>query len=115
MPFSAPLPVPTMMAVGVARPSAQGQAMMSTATKLSKANVREGSGPAKNQIMKDAIPYLIEQCFIIQLPSQYEYEFWQPWVKNYHGEVYVGYQRINDFCRYVWLDLDLKEDMTGTR
>ena len=33
MPFSAPLPVPTMMAVGVARPSAQGQAMTSTATK----------------------------------------------------------------------------------
>ena len=32
MPFSAPLPVPTMMAVGVARPSAQGQAMTSTAT-----------------------------------------------------------------------------------
>ena len=32
MPFSAPLPVPTMMAVGVARPSAHGQAMTSTAT-----------------------------------------------------------------------------------
>ena len=34
MPFSAPLPVPTMMAVGVARPSAQGQAMTSTAVKM---------------------------------------------------------------------------------
>ena len=31
MPSSAPLPVPTMMAVGVARPSAQGQEMTSTA------------------------------------------------------------------------------------
>ncbi len=29
MPFSAPLPVPTMMAVGVARPMAHGQAMTS--------------------------------------------------------------------------------------
>ncbi len=36
-PFSAPLPVPTMMAVGVARPRAQGHAMTSTATKLSSA------------------------------------------------------------------------------
>ena len=32
MPSCAPRPVPTMSAVGVARPSAQGQAMMSTAT-----------------------------------------------------------------------------------
>ena len=31
MPFSAPLPVPTMMAVGVASPSAQGQEITSTA------------------------------------------------------------------------------------
>ena len=31
MPSSAPLPVPTMMAVGVARPSAQGQEITSTA------------------------------------------------------------------------------------
>ena len=36
-PFSAPLPVPTMIAVGVASPSAQGHAMTSTATKLSSA------------------------------------------------------------------------------
>ena len=32
MPFSAPLPVPTMIAVGVARPRAHGQAMISTVT-----------------------------------------------------------------------------------
>ncbi len=32
MPYSAPFPVPTMMATGVARPRAQGQEMTSTAT-----------------------------------------------------------------------------------
>ena len=32
MPSCAPRPVPTMIAVGVARPSAHGQAMISTAT-----------------------------------------------------------------------------------
>ena len=37
MPFSAPLPVPTMIAVGVARPRAQGQAMMSTETNATSA------------------------------------------------------------------------------
>ena len=37
MPCSAPWPVPTMIAVGVARPRAQGQAMISTATAFSVA------------------------------------------------------------------------------
>ena len=36
-PFSAPLPVPTMIAVGVASPRAHGHAITSTATKLSSA------------------------------------------------------------------------------
>ena len=39
MPFSAPLPVPTMMATGVARPRAQGQEMTSTATPVVRAFV----------------------------------------------------------------------------
>ena len=37
IPYSAPLPVPTMIAVGVAKPKAHGQAITSTATKLRKA------------------------------------------------------------------------------
>ena len=40
MPISAPRPVPTMIAVGVASPSAQGQAMISTATNASIALVK---------------------------------------------------------------------------
>ena len=48
MPRSAPMPVPTMMAVGVASPSAHGQAMTSTATavdhRLDPLAVAAGSG-----------------------------------------------------------------------
>ena len=36
-PAVAPRPVPTMIAMGVARPRAQGQAMMSTATAATSA------------------------------------------------------------------------------
>ncbi len=50
IPFSAPLPVPTMMAVGVARPRAQGQAMTSTATKFEQGEDGMPT-PAKNQTM----------------------------------------------------------------
>ena len=52
MPRSAPFPVPTMMAVGVANPSAHGQAMMRTATKLVRPKMNAGSGPKANQTAK---------------------------------------------------------------
>ena len=42
---SAPRPVPTMIDIGVARPSAHGHAMISTATALTSACARRGSGP----------------------------------------------------------------------
>ena len=56
MPISAPLPVPTITAVGVARPMAHGQAMTSTATmfirarvKLSTSEFTGSGGPKKYQ------------------------------------------------------------------
>ena len=52
IPFSAPLPVPTMIAVGVARPMAHGQAMISTAIALASAKASFGSGPRSSQPTK---------------------------------------------------------------
>jgi hypothetical protein len=54
MPALAPRAVPTMMAMGVASPSAQGQAMMSTATAFTSAKARRGSGPQMAQAAKAA-------------------------------------------------------------
>ena len=53
-PIVAPLPVATMMDMGVARPSAHGQAMMRTATALTRACASRGSGPIAAQIAKVA-------------------------------------------------------------
>ena len=44
-PASAPRPVPTMIDIGVARPSAHGHAMISTATAFTSACASRGSGP----------------------------------------------------------------------
>jgi hypothetical protein len=41
-----------MMEIGVASPSAQGQAMMRTLTAATRAQASLGSGPKKNQAMK---------------------------------------------------------------
>ena len=48
MPAPAPLPVPTMIDSGVARPSAHGQAMISTDTADTSAKVSAGAGPTTN-------------------------------------------------------------------
>ena len=48
-PCMAPRPVATMMDMGVARPSAQGQAMISTATALTSPKTQRGSGPKRPQ------------------------------------------------------------------
>ena len=52
MPASAPRPVPTMTAAGVARPIAHGQAITTTLMNADSASVNRGSGPAMNQIAK---------------------------------------------------------------
>ena len=55
-PASAPLPVPTMIAVGVASPIAQGQAMISTATAAVSADGRRGSAPSSIHSPKARLP-----------------------------------------------------------
>ena len=48
-PAVAPRPTPTMTDIGVARPSAQGQAMISTETAATSAWAKRGSGPTSAQ------------------------------------------------------------------
>ena len=50
IPFSAPLPTPTMIEVGVASPMAQGQAMTSTAVRRIRAGTN--SPPTNHQTIK---------------------------------------------------------------
>ena len=53
-PAWAPRPTPTMTDIGVASPSAHGQAIISTATALTIAWAKRGSGPTNHQ-MKNVI------------------------------------------------------------
>jgi peptide/nickel transport system substrate-binding protein len=67
------------------------------------------------QAHREIIPYVLEQAWVISFPNPYGYIFWQPWLKNYDGESYIGYYNTSLNTKYVWLDLDLKEEMTGRR
>jgi peptide/nickel transport system substrate-binding protein len=66
------------------------------------------------QLFRELVPYLLEEAPVIQIPNPYIYTFWQPWVKNYHGERNVDYC-MNVAMTWVWIDQDLKESMTRRR
>ncbi|MNI26937.1 hypothetical protein D3C73_806580 [compost metagenome] len=51
-PACAPRPTPTMIDIGVASPSAQGQAMIRTETAATRPKEKRGSGPQTDQAMK---------------------------------------------------------------
>ena len=68
--------------------------------------------PKVRQMLLDLRPYVLEQAYVIPRVVPYSYTLWQPWVKNYYGEVQL---RPKWWGRYVWVDQDLKERMTGRR
>src|SRR3990170_5715671 len=39
------------------------------------------------------------------------HNLWWPWLKNYTGEVGIGYGQYGNWAAYVWLDTDLKKKM----
>lgn len=58
----------------------------------------------------DLMPYLLEQVPVIAPPMPYTYAFWQPWLKNYHGEGMMDYS-MYDAYTWVWVDQDMKKAM----
>ena len=69
----------------------------------------------KCRLVREAIPYMLDQAYFMFFPVGYTYTFWQPWVKGYHGEYLVGYYDLYQYIQYMWIDQDLKEEMTGSR
>jgi peptide/nickel transport system substrate-binding protein len=60
-----------------------------------------------DQIHHDLMPYVLAQAWYIPAPGAYMYTFWQPWLKNYHGESMIGY-KATEFAKYVWIDQNVK-------
>ena len=65
---------------------------------------------AKN--FAELTPYIIEQCWAIPKPNPYIYVIWWPWVKNWNGELSVGYYNGPNYYKYEWIDLELKQEMS---
>jgi len=69
----------------------------------------------KRRVYKEWSLYAYSQAWEVPFPLEKEYTFWQPWVKNYHGEFSIGYQCRLNFPMFTWIDQDVKEEMTGRR
>ncbi len=73
--------------------------------------------PKRRQLFKDLIPYILEQAYLLEIPTPYNYQVWQPWIKVYTGERTVGYTSHQEsyFAKYIWINQELKQKLTGQR
>jgi len=64
-----------------------------------------------DEIYRDLVPYIMEQAYVIPIPTPYSYTIWQPWIKNYHGEKASGLLAVDLWPQHVWVDDALKESL----
>ncbi|MBI2288333.1 MAG: ABC transporter substrate-binding protein, partial [Chloroflexi bacterium] len=62
-------------------------------------------------MMKESFQYVQKLAFEIRLPQPYEYSLWQPWVKNYAGELDIGPSGRFRAVEFIWIDQTLKKSM----
>ena len=77
--------------------------------KLHAESLKHDRDEAKRRgLLKEKIPYILEQAWWAQLPMPQVYTIWQPWLKGYGGETDVGYFNIGNWVTWAWVDQDLK-------
>ena len=66
----------------------------------------------QNTLIKQAVIMLYRDIPYILFPGQNNYSVWQPWVKQYHGEICVGgVMGYNVHFSRLWVNEDLKESL----
>ena len=65
------------------------------------------------ELIKDLEPKMRAEAYQIDIPAGYSYYLWWPWLKGWEGETTVGYW--NDYTQmyFMWIDTDLRTEMTG--
>ena len=64
---------------------------------------------AAMHVMRDLTPYLLENAWAIPQVKRPSVNLWWPWLKNYHGEMYMGYAAL--WPKFIWSDSALKKSM----
>ena len=53
---------------------------------------------------EDMVLEAIDGAYEIIMPVPLTYDFWQPWVRGYHGEDHVGINQSRHLPAYIWID-----------
>jgi peptide/nickel transport system substrate-binding protein len=64
-----------------------------------------------DKLMKEVTAYGYSRAWVIPIPLSDTQEVWWPWIKNYNGEMDLGYCQTYAWARYTWLDQELKKSM----
>ena len=64
-----------------------------------------------DSVYRDLVPYVLEKAWVIPCPNPYMFSMWWPWMKNYNGELSIGYFNMHNYLKYVWFDQNLKKEM----
>ena len=74
-----------------------------------------GSTEEMMELVAKADMYYSELQIATWAPTRPALIFWQPWLAGYNGEVSMGGGMHYVHLSRLWLDADLREEMTGTR
>ncbi|MBI4180498.1 MAG: ABC transporter substrate-binding protein [Chloroflexi bacterium] len=67
----------------------------------------------RDALMKEMNLYVLPLAHYVYIPLPYYYYFWQPWMKNYHGERSVGNMNTGGEMKWVWIDQEMRKSLTG--
>ncbi len=60
------------------------------------------------KVVKENNLYTIQQVYYYPFPQTYCWNFWQPWLMRYDGEITLG-SWFHSYQKYIWIDQDLKK------
>jgi len=81
---------------------------------LTKAQL-EADPAVRAPMLKELNIRLLDSVAYIQIPTAFNYAYAQPWVKNWYGEQFVGAVIFGPIAARIWIDQDMREEMTGKR
>jgi peptide/nickel transport system substrate-binding protein len=70
---------------------------------------------ARRAMFRELDMYVLRHCYDLTPVNGLSYTVWQPWVKGYAGQRSLYFQGRAEIYSRIWLDLDMREDMTGKR
>jgi ABC-type transport system substrate-binding protein len=67
--------------------------------------------PKVKQLFHDQVPYILEQAWLVPIPSAFQFAVWQPWVKGYVVQGVGALGTWMNWPPHAWIDQDLKQSL----